>query len=181
MTIKSDPMFAPTKASAPYNGTAGYAPVEQSERAARQDVASGKLVARQRMILQMLDEAGPVGLTSAEIEKRTGEGHGKVSGVLSSMHKDGAITALKLDRRNGCGVYVLPQNVQGRIVRKFVSIEESKADRAPAPPPRPRLTDSEKELIAKVRANVKARPDGIVQILPSTARALLAAFDRLNR
>lgn len=142
----------------------------------------GALQRRQRGILQLLAEAGPMGLTSQKIEELTGENHGKVSGALSAMHREGMVAALKLDRRNGFGVYVLPGQVQNRLVRAYQPNAKGKPQEkaAPVAPARPRLTADELTLVAGVRANLNASPDSIVRLYPSTARALLAAIDRLN-
>jgi len=177
MTIDRDPMFAPTKVSAPYAGTAGFVPVITSRDAARASAASGTLAARQRRILGILGERGPVGATSAEIETLTGEGHGKVSGALSSMHKDGALAVLKQGKRNGCGVYVLLEHVNARPVREFVSMAEAKQPLRP----RARLTAQEAELVEMITSHVAASGDTVVRLKPSTARALLAVIKRLSR
>jgi hypothetical protein len=158
--------------SAPYNGTAGYVPVEQSKEAAEQAVESGALARRQRRILQILAERGPIGATSAEIEVLTGEHHGKVSGALSSMHKGDAVVALKLDRRNGSGVYVLHAHVLGRIVRPFKSIEQAKAGS--------RMSAADRELVEMITSHVTASGDTVVRLKPSTARALLALIRKLE-
>lgn len=185
MTVQPDPMFSRNPPTAtPYAGTTGYMPVGTSRDAAEQAVASGAANARQANILGMLREAGEFGLTSAEIETRTGLGHGPVSGALSSMHKVGLIVALKFVRRNGCGVYVLPDQVAGRIVRPFVSLAESRADRpakASPAPARSRLTTEELELASKIRVALKGYNDKpIIQMRPATVRSLLDALDRLN-
>jgi predicted transcriptional regulator len=181
MTIDRDPMFAPTKVSAPYNGTAGYVPVGTSRDAAYHSAASGTLAARQRRIFQILGERGPIGATSAEIEEWTGEGHGKVSGALSSMHKDGAIVALKNVKRNHCGAYVLPEHTGDRPVREFKSIEQAKAEQRPPTKPRPQMTPQERELIENLRTIVGQSGDSIFRMKASTGRAVLAVVDRLSR
>ncbi len=186
MTVESDPMFKSPALAAPYAGTTGFVPVEQSRQAAERDAKSGLASARQASILGMLKDAGDLGLTSAEIENKSGMGHGKVSGALSSMHKEGLIVALKFVRRNNCGVYVMPENVVGRIERPFVSLADSKADR-PAPPTpvaqakRQRLTDEELRLTGAIREALPSHTDQpFMRLKPSTVKALLAALDRLN-
>ncbi len=186
MTVESDPMFKTPALAAPYAGTTGFVPVEQSRVRAERDADNGMAAARQANILRMLTDAEDLGLTSAEIETRTGMGHGTVSGALSSMHKAGLITALKFVRRNNCGVYVMPKNVRGRIERPFVSLADSKADR-PAPPTpvaqakRQRLTDEELRLTGAIREALPSHTDQpFMRLKPSTVKALLAALDRLN-
>jgi hypothetical protein len=176
MTIDRDPMFTPTKASTPYAGTAGFVPVITSRDAAYHSAASGTLATRQRRIFQILGERGTVGATSAEIETLTGDHHGKVSSALSSMHKDGAIVALKNVKRNHCGVYVLPEHVNGQPVREFVSMAEAKNPvQAKA-----RMTADERELVETITAHVRKSGDTVVRLKPSTARTLLAIINRLD-
>jgi hypothetical protein len=141
----------------------------------------GILERRQRGILGMLAEAGPMGKTALEIEKATGEGHGKVSGALSAMHREGMVAALKLDRRNGYGVYVLPSQVGNRLTREYQP-NGTKDQTRPEPilaPARPRLTPAEIELFAKVRTLLQS-DQPIVRLKQPTLKALLAAIDRLN-
>lgn len=143
----------------------------------------GILERRQRGILGLLGEAGPMGKTALEIEQATGEGHGRVSGALSAMHRDGMISALKLDRRNGHGVYVLNEVVGNRLTRPYQPNQKFQQDNgAPAPAPaRPRLTEADKELIARIRpvlAQYQDRP--IIQMRPASVRSLLDIIDRLN-
>ena len=64
-------------------------------------------------MLQQVRLAGYRGVTSLEIELRTGLGHGMVSGPLSALHKDHVIAKLK-ETRAHYGVYVLPEYVHGR-------------------------------------------------------------------
>jgi len=177
LSIERDPMFVRTVPAKQF--THG---VEQSRQSVDGQAKEGILERRQRGILQFLADAGPMGMTALEIEKATGEGHGKVSGALSAMHREGMVVALKLDRRNGYGVYVLERNVQNRLTRDYQPI--GKADQTrPAPiaaPSRPRLTSDELALVAAVRGNLNASPDSVQRLKPTTARALLAALDRLN-
>jgi hypothetical protein len=141
----------------------------------------GILERRQRGIRQMLAEAGPMGKTALEIEKATGEGHGKVSGALSAMHREGMVAALKLDRRNGYGVYVLPGQVGNRLTREYQpngTKDQTRPEPIPAPA-RPRLTPAEVELFAKVRTLLQS-DQPIVRLKQPTLKALLAAIDRLS-
>jgi hypothetical protein len=56
------------------------------------------------------------GRTSREIEEASGWHHGKASGALSMLHRDGLV-ALLTWKRQGYGVYVLTEYVDGRPVR----------------------------------------------------------------
>lgn len=162
-------MFAPTRAARQH-----VVNVDASVESRDSQEKEGILERRQRGILQMLAEAGPMGRTALEIEKTTGEGHGKVSGALSAMHREGMVAALKLDRRNGYGVYVLPDQVGNRLTRAYAT----KTEPIPAPA-RPRLRPDEIELFAKVRgALVVDKPS--ISLRPGTVKAMLAAIDRLN-
>lgn len=185
MPIDQDPMFSTTKTALPYRSaddtptTGGSGSSASHDRAAR-EAADGTAARRQARILALLAEAGPMGLTVAEVREQTGQHHGQASGALSSMHKDGLIRALKLDRRGGCSVYVLPVNVLGRIVRPFRSQATEKEVAVPVEVARPRLTSEERQIIDKVRALVDGDGDGIVRLRPSTARTLLKALKRLD-
>lgn len=143
----------------------------------------GILERRQRGILGLLGEAGPMGRTALEIEQATGEGHGKVSGALSAMHRDGMISALKLDRRNGHGVYVLNEQVGNRLTRAYQPNGTGRTvvvPQAPAPA-RPRLTQADKELLARIRPVVGSYQDkAIIQMRPTSVQALIEMIDRLS-
>jgi len=153
--------------------------VETSVQSRDAQEVGGILERRQRGILGLLREAGPMGRTALEIEKATGEGHGKVSGALSAMHREGMVAALKLDRRNGYGVYVLPEQVNNRLVRDYRpnSGDQTKAE----PMPQVRLRPAEVELFTRAKQHVGTHgPDSVVRLKYSTARALLDMIDRLN-
>lgn len=191
MSIEQDPIFASrTKPTAlPYAGTTGASGSATSRQRAENEAADGTADARQRNILGLLAEAGPVGMTWKEVSDKTGQHHGQVSGALSSMHKNGLVVALKLDRRNGSGVYVLPEHVIGRITRPFnvnkAKTEERQAHpliKVEAPtPPRPRLTKDEKALMERVRLGLAQSSDQpFLRMKPDSVRTLLAALDRLD-
>jgi predicted RNA-binding protein YlxR (DUF448 family) len=184
MSIESDPIFKPTKTAAPYRtkgvATGGSSAEGSSADRALREAGDGTLSARQVTILQLLAEAGPLGLTYAEIADATHSRGGAVTGALSVLHKAGLVAALKTDgipnnSRNGCGIYVLPEPecIKGRIVRKFTGNQAKVADR-------PHLTDAEKELLATLKRNVRQGGDTIVRMYPTTARSLIAALERLD-
>ena len=175
MAIEQDPIFIATKTAKQH--VVNVATSVESRDSQERD---GVLQQRQRSILQMLGEAGPMGRTALEIEKATGEGHGKVSGALSSMHREGMVAALKLDRRNGYGVYVLPGQVGNRLTRAYAPIAKDQTKAEPLPvPARPRLTPAEIELFALVRGALTADKPNIT-LRQSTVKTMLAAIDRLN-
>lgn len=160
-----DPMFTPTKTATPYAGTTGHAGSPTSRERAEREVEDGTTQRRQRSILEHLSGSGPVGSTVAELRRDLTEHHGQISGSLSSMHRDGLIVAL-MERRNGCGVYVLPEHRQGRLERPF------RPNRA--------LTEKEQALVDDFRTAVQLSADSLLTIRPSSARALLKVIERLS-
>lgn len=182
MTIQTDPIFNAPKVSLPYNGTAGYSAEGASTERAHNDVRTGRSAQMQSTVLQMLAQAGPMGRTAAEIEKATGQGHGRVSGALSALHKDGKIAALKLDRRNGHGVYVALDQIGTRLPREFKGIEKNvTVVKAPAAPARPRLTTDEVTLFATIEAALGRFNDKpAMPLKPSTVKTMLDALKRMS-
>lgn len=107
------------KPSLPYAGTAGFVDVDTSRESAYREVTEGITAKSQKYVLILLSQVGTRGYTVAELREKSGAlHHGRVSGALTSLHKAGRIVALR-ERRNGCGVYVLPSHVAGREVRAF--------------------------------------------------------------
>lgn len=100
----------------PYAGTEGYSGSDTSEERARAEAADGTAASRQAQVRRMLRARGAEGMTVKEFREATGHHHGKASGTLSSMHKDGDVVRLA-ERRNRCEVYVLPAYVNGRETR----------------------------------------------------------------
>lgn len=60
-----------------------------------------------------LAEAGPDGLTWAELAETIGTHHGVASGRLSLMHRDGEIARLSA-RRGSSKIYVAKEFIDGR-------------------------------------------------------------------
>lgn len=58
--------------------------------------------------------AGEKGITWKELGIALGLHHGQSSGALSNLHRSGLIVRLA-ERRQRCGVYVLPMYVNGRV------------------------------------------------------------------
>lgn len=97
----------------PYAGTSGWSGSTSSRDRAVQDDTSGVTSERQLKVLELLEEAGPDGLTWNEISEQTGEHHGKVSGPLSVLHKERYISRLT-ERRGRSEIYVRHHYVNGR-------------------------------------------------------------------
>jgi len=93
-----------SQAYVPYNGTAGWSGTETSKDRALYNLRSGKEYTDQQMALMLLKH-NPSGLTWKEFAHRAELHHGSASGVLSVLHKSGAIlrTTRKRDR---CKVYM---------------------------------------------------------------------------
>lgn len=97
----------------PYAGTAGFSGSETSEEMARREADDGTVRERQRQAVLLLTRALGHGVTVKEFREQTGHHHGKASSTLSTLHLEGHVTRL-LERRDRCGVYVLPEFVNGR-------------------------------------------------------------------
>lgn len=112
------------QAALPYAGTSGWSGSQTSyDRAVNQD-ASGITNKRQKQTLSELYWAGFDGLTWKELALSLNLHHGQASGVLSVLHKTGAIFRLK-DRRNRCAIYVLPEFVNNRIIENHGNTKAS--------------------------------------------------------
>lgn len=94
-----------SSAYVPYNGTAGWSGTDTSQQRALDNIHSGRELNHQQQALHMLKRAATTGLTWKDIATTTGWHHGTASGVLSVLHKSGAIVrTIKI--RNRCKVYV---------------------------------------------------------------------------
>ena len=88
----------------PYKGTAGWSGTDTSKNRAMINLRTGKEYNNQQKALALLKDARANGLTWKELSEHTGMHHGTASGVLSVLHKAGAI--LRSTRvRNRCKIY----------------------------------------------------------------------------
>lgn len=98
----------------PYGGTSGWSGSETSfQRAIRED-NNGVTASRQTQVLQYLDYVQYQGATWRELATEFNWHHGQASGVLSVLHKEGAIFRLAKERRNRCSVYVRTEYLNDR-------------------------------------------------------------------
>lgn len=98
----------------PYrDGTSGH----QGDTSQRAEPKRRKLIDRG---LDALIATGSDGLTYEDLGRILNRGHGSASSVLSNLHRTGAAVRL-VETRNGCGVYVIPGNVQGRATVAYRS------------------------------------------------------------
>jgi len=88
----------------PYNGTAGWSGTDTSQDRALYNLRTGRELNNQQKALALLKDARLNGLTWKELSERTGMHHGTASGVLSVLHKSGAILRTT-KARNGCKIY----------------------------------------------------------------------------
>jgi hypothetical protein len=98
--------------SLPYRNTEGYAGSDTSKAQAQADAVSGVASKRQRYVLIMAARAGEKGITVAELRDQSLH-HGRISGALSVLHKEGRLSRLT-EVRDHCKVYALPQYVGDR-------------------------------------------------------------------
>ena len=87
----------------PYNGTAGWSGTETSKERAMYNLRTGKEYNNQEKALVLLKD-NPSGLTWKELADAVDIHHGTASGVLSVLHKAGAILR-SANIRNGCAIY----------------------------------------------------------------------------
>jgi DNA-binding MarR family transcriptional regulator len=92
-----------SEAYVPYNGTAGWSGTPTSKARAMINLRTGKEYNNQQKALALL-KGNPAGLTWKELADTTGVHHGTASGVLSVLHKSGAIIR-SANVRNRCAIY----------------------------------------------------------------------------
>jgi hypothetical protein len=93
--------------AAQYAGTGGYSGTAASAIRAHHEIESGKLVARQARIMELIGVAGRDGLTVRELRSHPDLGHhGSISGALNNLHDAGHIAYVAI-LRDRCGRYVL--------------------------------------------------------------------------
>lgn len=164
------PMFATTKASLKYAGTAGSSGSTASADMAEREATDGTMADRQARILTALGLAGPMGRTVVDLRDGNANHHGKMSSALTNLHKDGRIARL-VERRDQATIYVLPEHVDGRAV---IPPGGNKAVAAK------RLSDPDVEFVAKVAAGVRPRTAPNTLMLTETVKRLLDMIDYLN-
>jgi len=100
----------------PYNGTSGWSGTDTSYERMVNDDQSGKTARNHERALRILKLVGAKGVTWKELDWRAGfNHHGRTSGVLTALHKQGRIVRLK-ERRDRCRLYVLPEHAGDRTV-----------------------------------------------------------------
>lgn len=82
-----------------------FVSVPASEARARREQYSGRFNNRQNFIMSMLLSSRQTGCTWKAISDFTNEHHGQVSGMLSSMHRNGWVFSLR-KIHDGCHPYV---------------------------------------------------------------------------
>jgi hypothetical protein len=97
----------------PYSGDQGSGHQGGASRDAEQE-------RRSRLDQALIDvsRAGSHGLTWREYASKHGLHHGQASSALSNLHRCGLIAKLR-DRRFRCGVYVVPNCIEGRETVPF--------------------------------------------------------------
>lgn len=112
----TDQEFEP---SLEYAGTSGNVNVDTSRDATIHADLSGITAKAQRYALILAGQQGARGVTVKELRERDGSvHHGRVSAALTNLHKAGRLVALR-ERRDHCGIYVLPEYAEGRDARPF--------------------------------------------------------------
>jgi hypothetical protein len=164
------PMFAATRASLPYAGTAGSSGSTASADMAEREAEDGTMADRQARILQALALAGPMGRTVVDLRDGNANHHGKTSSALTSLHKDGRIARL-VEKRNNSHVYVLPEHLDGRTNVPPGANKAAAAKHLSAP---------DVEFVARVSAQVRPRTAPNTLMLTATVKRLLDMIDYLN-
>ena len=123
-----------------YWGTAGWqdtAAQSPSRETAIREASNGKLKTRLNEVLSLALSVGTVGITFKDVDAELHIDHGKSSGALSNLHKQGKLFRLTEYQRNGCSVYIHPD-----YASRFESSEYS---RLPAETAMERLKRQAKE------------------------------------
>jgi DNA-binding MarR family transcriptional regulator len=87
----------------PYKGTAGWSGTDTSKARALNNLLTGKEYNNQQKALALLKD-NPAGITWKELSEAANVHHGTASGVLSVLHKAGAILR-SANVRNRCTIY----------------------------------------------------------------------------
>ena len=106
----------------PYNGTAGWSGTDTSEQRALDNLHSGRELNNQQKALKFLKMRGIEGCTWKELSTATEWHHGTASGVLSVLHKSGAIVRT-IKTRHRCKVYV-HQDYKDQVMQDKISKRE---------------------------------------------------------
>lgn len=113
-----DQLVEITEPITPYANTSGWSGSTTSqERAQRQD-SDGTTSKRQQAVLNALDRRWRHGATWNELGEELDLHHGAISGVLSTLHKQGIICRLT-ERRSRSQVYILPKYVNQRQTEAY--------------------------------------------------------------
>lgn len=94
-----------TQPFVPYAGTAGWSGTDTSKERAMINLRTGREYNNQQKALALLKQYGRLGLTWKELSDKTDMHHGTASGVLSVLHKSGAILRTT-GTRDRCKVYM---------------------------------------------------------------------------
>jgi len=87
----------------PYKGTAGWSGTDTSKARALNNLLTGREYNNQQKALALLKD-NRAGITWKELSEAAGIHHGTASGVLSVLHKAGAILR-SANVRNRCAIY----------------------------------------------------------------------------
>ena len=94
-----------TQPYVPYAGTAGWSGTDTSKERAMINLRTSREYNNQQKALALLKQVGSQGLTWKELSEQTDMHHGTATGVLSLLHKVGAI--IRTTRvRDRCKVYM---------------------------------------------------------------------------
>lgn len=113
--------------------------------------------ARQDIALTWLSVVAERGATWQELGRRMQWSHGSASSALSHLHRAGAVARLA-ERRNRCGVYVLPAYIQGRETAPYRPNAAARGDRVPMALDPSGLADRLDALADRYRADGAAIP-----------------------
>jgi hypothetical protein len=107
---------------APYKGTAGWSGTDTSKARAINNISSGREQNNQQLALRILKSRGTEGATWKELATDTSWHHGTASGVLSVLHKSGAIVRT-VKVRNRCKIYV-HQDYKDQVLHEVYKVKE---------------------------------------------------------
>ena len=116
MTTTDEPVLPYAESDG--TATAGHAGSDTSRERAVREARDGTVSARQARTVRLLAASGARGLTWKDLSEATGWHHGQSSGVLSTLHKSGAIVRLAL-RRDRSLIYVDRRFIEDRPISPY--------------------------------------------------------------